>query len=120
MWKNIKNFIVMQPNILNTLKKSIPNSFKVGGSTFYINIVENSEKDLDGALGDCTNLLHQIRVAKTCRVDEDIINIPDDEFIKTYLHELGHCFGYYYKGDNSEEFANAFSNFFFEYLITKK
>ena len=80
MWKNIKNFIVMQPNILNTLKKSIPNSFKVGGSTFYINIVENSEKDLNGALGDCTNLLHQIRVAKTCRVDEDVINIPDDEF----------------------------------------
>ena len=84
----------MQSNILKSLKEKIPNSFRVGGSTFYVNIVENSEKDLNGALGDSTNLLH--------------------------LHELGHCFGYYFNGDTSEEFACAFSNFFFEYLITKK
>ena len=49
-----------------------------------------------------------------------ISNIPDDEFIKTYLHELGHCFGYYFNGDSSEELACAFSNFFYEYLLTKK
>ena len=110
----------MQSNILKSLKEKIPNSFRVGGSTFYVNIVENSEKDLNGALGDSTNLLHQIRVAKTCTTEDGIITIPDDEFIKTYLHELGHCFGYYFNGDTSEEFANAFSNFFFEYLITKK
>ena len=110
----------MQSNILKSLKEKIPNSFRVGGSTFYVNIVENSEKDLNGALGDSTNLLHQIRVAKTCTTEDGIITIPDDEFIKTYLHELGHCFGYYFNGDTSEEFANAFSNFFFEYLITKR
>lgn len=98
----------------------IPSSFTVAGSTYNVNIVENSEKDLGGALGDFTNLLHEIRIAKTCQLEEDIINIPEDEFIKTYLHELGHCFGYYYKGDNSEEFANAFANFFYEYLITKE
>lgn len=111
---------MMQSNILKSLKEKIPNSFRVGGSTFYVNIVENSEKDLNGALGDSTNLLHQIRVAKTCTTEDGIITIPDDEFIKTYLHELGHCFGYYFNGDTSEEFACAFSNFFFEYLITKK
>ena len=111
---------MMQSNILKSLKEKIPNSFRVGGSTFYVNIVENSEKDLNGALGDSTNLLHQIRVAKTCTTEDGIINIPDDEFIKTYLHELGHCFGYYFNGDTSEKFACAFSNFFFEYLITKK
>jgi hypothetical protein len=110
----------MQSNILKSLKEKIPNSFRVGGSTFYVNIVENSEKDLNGALGDCTNLLHQIRIAKCCRITEDLVEIPEDEFIKTYLHELGHCFGYYYKQDVSEEFANAFANFFYEYLTTKK
>ena len=108
MWKDSKDVII------------IPNSFTVAGSTYNINIVENSEKDLGGALGDFTNLSHEIRIAKTCRLEEDIIDIPEDELIKTYLHELGHCFGYYYKGDNSEEFANAFANFFYEYLITKK
>ena len=108
MWKDSKNVII------------IPNKFTIAGSTYNINIVENSEKDLGGALGDFSNIFHEIRVAKTCRIDEDIIDISDDEFVKTYLHELGHCFGYYYKGDNSEEFANAFANFFYEYLITKE
>ena len=108
MWKDSKNIIV------------IPKEFTIAGSTYSVEIVENSEKDLGGALGDSTGLLHEIRVAKTCRFEEDIVNIPEDEFIKTYLHELGHCFGYYYKGDNSEEFANAFANFMYEYLTTKK
>lgn len=108
MWKDSKDVII------------IPNNFTVAGSTYNVNIVENSERDLGGALGDFTNLFHEIRIAKTCRLEEDIIDMPEDEFIKTYLHELGHCFGYYYKGDNSEEFANAFANFFYEYLITKE
>ena len=108
MWKDSKDVII------------IPNSFTVAGSTYNVNIVENSERDLGGALGDITNLFHEIRIAKTCRLEEDIIDMLEDEFIKTYLHELGHCFGYYYKGDNSEEFANAFANFFYEYLITKE
>lgn len=108
----------MRKNSKNTI--IIPNKFTIAGSTYNVNIVENAEKDLDGALGDFTNMLHKIRIAKTCRVNEDVINIPEDEFIKTYLHELGHCFGFYYKSDNSEEFANAFANFFYEYLITKE
>lgn len=108
MWKNSKNTFI------------IPDKFTIAGSTYTINMVENSEKDLNEALGDFTSILHRIRIAKTCKVDENIINIPQDEIIKTYLHELGHCFGYYYNGDNSEEFANAFANFMYEYLTTKK
>ena len=108
MWKDSKNIIV------------IPDEFTISGSTYNVSLVESSEKDLGGALGDFTNLFHEIRLAKTCRVDEDVIDMPEDEFIKTYLHELGHCFGYWYKGDNSEEFANAFANFMFEYLTSKK
>ena len=108
MWNNSKNTIV------------IPKEFTICGSKYDVTIINDSEKELGGALGDFTSLLHQIRIAKTCRLEEDIIDIPEDELIKTYLHELGHCFGYYYKGDNSEEFANAFANFFYEYLITKE
>ena len=108
MWKDSKNIIV------------IPDKFTIAGSTYNVNIVENSERDLGGNLGDFTALLHEIRIAKTCRFDEDIMNISEDELIKTYLHELGHCFGYYYRGDNSEEFANAFANFMYEYLVSKE
>jgi hypothetical protein len=108
MWKNSKNTII------------IPNKFTIAGSTYNINIVPNSEKDLNGNLGDLTNIFHQIRVCKTCELDKEIKDIPEDEFIKTYLHELGHCFNYYYNNECSEEFANAFANFFYEYLISKE
>ena len=99
---------------------NIPKKFTIGGSTYDVVTVKNSEIDLGGALGDFTNLLHEIRVAKTCRLEEEIIDIPEDEFLKTYLHELGHCFDYYYRSGNSEEFACAFANFMYEYLTTKE
>lgn len=109
MWKDSKNIII------------IPNSFTIAGSTYNVKVLESSEKDLDGNLGDFTNLLHEIRIAKkACLDDGSEIEIPKDEITKTYLHELGHCFNYYYNNENSEEFANAFANFFYEYLITKK
>lgn len=108
MWKDSKNIII------------IPDEFTISGSTYNVSLVESSEKDLGGALGDFTNFFHEIRLAKTCGFEGDIIEVPEDEFIKTYLHELGHCFGYWYKGDNSEEFANAFANFMYEYLTSKK
>lgn len=108
MWKNTKNSII------------IPSSFVVGGIMYSVDFVENSEKDLDGALGDYSGILHQIRIANKCRVDEDILDIPEEEKIKTFLHELGHCFGYYYNDDLSESFANAFSHFMYEYLISRK
>ena len=108
MWKDSRNIIM------------IPEKFTISGSTYNVTMVENSEKDLGGALGDFTNLFHEIRLAKTCRIDEELIDMPEDEFIKTYLHELGHCFGYWYEGDNSEKLANAFANFMYEYLTSKK
>lgn len=107
MWKSPSNTII------------IPKEFTVGGIKYTVNMVENSEKNLDGALGVFTDILHSIQIAKTCRVGEEVINVPEEEIIKTYLHELGHCFGYYYNDDLSEEFANAFSHFIYEYLITK-
>lgn len=109
MWEDTKNSFI------------IPSKFTVGGCTYNVEIVNNSDNDLDGALGDFINLAHRIRIAKTYINDKGTVSdIPDNEFIKTYLHELGHCFGYYFNGDSSEELACAFSNFFYEYLTTKK
>ena len=66
MWKDSKNTIV------------IPREFAIAGSTYTVELVENSEKDLGGALGDSTGLFHEIRVAKTCRFEENIVNIPEE------------------------------------------
>ena len=106
MWKSIENSIV------------IPKRFVISGSTYNVNIVD-CENDID-ALGDFCGLLHRIRLAKKAIIDGELTNIPEDEYLKTYLHELGHCFNYYYNNECSEEFANAFSNFMYEYLTSKE
>ena len=99
---------------------TIPNYFTIGGSVYSVQKVHSSEKDLDGALGDFCNLVHRIRLAENAEVDGEEIEVPRDELVKTYLHELGHCFNYYYNCECSEEFANAFANFMYEYITTKE
>jgi len=108
MRKNSKNLII------------IPKSFTIAGSTYDV-IKVNSEKEIN-CLGDFTSLSHKIRIVSNYLDNEDnsIKKMPKDEYLKTYLHELGHAFNYYYNNGNSEEFANAFANFFYEYLTSKK
>lgn len=108
MWKNSKNTFV------------IPDKFTISGTEYKVSMVESSEKDLNNNLGDFSSLVHEIRIAKSCLFENDILNISDDDIIRTYLHELGHCFGAWYNYDYSEIFANAFANFMFDYLKSKK
>ena len=95
-------------------------TFTIGGTKYSVEFVENSEKDLGGNLGDFSSLVHEIRVAKNVPFEGDILKLSEEEILKIYLHELGHCFGNFYNGDDSETLANAFSNFLFEYIITKE
>ena len=108
MWKNFENITL------------IPKKFTISGSEYDVQLVESSEDDLDGNYGDFSCLEHKLRIALNAKLDSKNIKIRDDEVMKTYLHELGHCFNYYYNDETSEEFANAFSNFFYEYLHTKE
>ena len=98
----------------------IPKKFKVFGTEYTIDLVESSEIDLNGDLGEYCDILHEIKLAKTVKVDDKIYKISDNDILKTYLHELGHCFEYNWRGDTTEEFAQMFSNFMYEYLTTKK
>ena len=107
MWKNSSNTII------------IPEEFIVAGSTYKIEKID-SDDNIGGALGDFEGILHRIRIALKTEADGKLIDVPEDELLKTYLHELGHCFNYYYNTETSEEFACAFSNFMYEYLITRK
>lgn len=109
MWKDFNDLTI------------IPKEFTICGSLYKINVVE-STKDIGDNLGRCSYLRHAIELAKKTEDEDGILTIPDDEFAKTYLHELGHCFLDYYNNSNIEDreaFAQAFSNFMYEYLHTK-
>jgi hypothetical protein len=108
MWKNFEDTAL------------IPKRFAIAGSEYNVKFVNSSEDDLGGNYGDFSNLSHEIRIALNAKLDDEPIKVREDEVLKTYLHELGHCFNYYYNNECSEEFANAFSNFMYEYLHTKE
>ena len=108
MWKNFEDITL------------IPKRFTIAGSEYEVKMVESSEDDLDGNYGDFSNLAHELRIALNAKLDGEPTKVREDEVLKTYLHELGHCFNCYYNNELSEEFANAFSNFMYEYLHTKE
>ena len=109
MWKNFEDLAL------------IPKKFTVGGSEYEVELADSMD-DIDGNYGDFTILKHKIRVALNGELEDnnEKIKIREDEVLKTYLHELAHCFNYYYNTEVTEEFANAFANFFYEYLHTKE
>lgn len=110
MWKNFNDTDL------------IPKEFTICGSTYRINMVD-SARELNGDIGNISYFEHKINLARNSYIYDDDIHIPDDELAKTYLHELGHCFLEYYNNSNVEDkeaFAQAFSNFMYEYFHTKE
>lgn len=105
MWKHFEESFI------------IPKSFKaLGGKTFNIKTFDT----LKGLYGDFNDVKSLIRLAKTIDINDETCDISKEDMIRTYLHELGHCFQYQYDGNCDETFANSFSNFFYEYLSTKE
>ena len=52
----------------------IPKEFVVNGVKYSVKLLESSEKDVNYNLGDYCSILHEIRVAKTVRLEENIVN----------------------------------------------
>lgn len=96
----------------------IPKSFCIGGGKlFNVKIVDNIDHKSYGDFSDVESL---IRIAKTITVDGKEVKISDEDKLRTYFHELIHCFNWMYNCECDEALAQTFSNFLYEYLNTKK
>lgn len=98
----------------------IPKKFTVGGRTYTVKMYEDGDKDVHNNYGEFSQDYHTIKLSKTVRNGLELIALSDDDILETFCHELGHCFGVYYKDDYSEEFAQAFGHFMFEYFKSLK
>ena len=95
----------------------IPKSFRIGGGKlFTVELVDNIEHKTYGDFSDAEAL---IRVAQKISVDGKEVNISEEDQLRTYLHELIHCFNWMYNCECDEALAQTFSNFLYEYLQTK-
>lgn len=91
----------------------IPSSYKMGGGKLY---KVTSHDELDGKYGDFSDLKAEIRLAKNVDGEE----VSDEDYERTFYHELIHCMNYLYNCDCDEALAQTFSNFLYEFMHTKQ
>jgi len=96
----------------------IPKSFCIGGGKkFIVKFVDNINRS---NYGDFSDAKSEIRIAKSISTDGEEISINEEDQLRTFLHELFHCFNWMYNCECDEALAQTFSNFMYEYLQTKE
>lgn len=96
----------------------IPNKFKVGGGK---EVIVNILNDLEDKFGDWSCAKNEIRIANIIKMEDgEVVNLTEEDKLRTFLHELIHCFQFYYNCTQDETQAQIYSNFLYEFLTTKE
>ena len=95
----------------------IPKSFTLCGTTIIVEKVEYIE---DGNIyGRFCDFTSTITIAEKIWHEGGFVQVPEHIQIKTFYHELFHAFNYNLNTEASEEIAQTFSNFMYEFAISK-
>lgn len=93
---------------------NIPTEFKCAGNVIKVNLVEKTDNNSYGNWCDATNT---INIAKTVEVDnKTTVNLTEDQIFNTFMHELMHCFQFYYDNNCIDAQAQVYANFLCEYF----
>lgn len=96
----------------------IPKSFTLCGTTINVEKVEYID---DGSVyGQFCDFTNTITIAEKIWYGKDFIQVPEHIQVKTFYHELFHAFNYNFNTETSEEIAQTFSNFMYEFEISKE
>lgn len=97
---------------------NIPNEFKIaGGKTIKV-----IQKDIleDGRFGVFSPARNEIELGRKVEEENEVYDQTDEDMERTFYHELIHSFQWYYNTEFSEEMAQTFSNFLYEFMHTKQ
>lgn len=96
----------------------IPNEYKIaGGKT--IKVIKEDVLG-EGKFGDFSPAKNEIRIAKKVEEDGSLHKQTNEDLERTFYHEMFHSFQWFYNTEFSEEMAQTFSNFLYEFMHTKK
>ena len=95
----------------------IPRTFKMAGITFDV-IIKDNVKDgsLYGCFEDVTNTIY---IAKRVQLEDEWYDVPEQNMINTFYHELFHVFHYYFNNETPEDEAQVYANFMTEFIQSK-
>lgn len=91
---------------------TIPSEFKCAGFTIKVIIEDELE---GGEYGNFCDAKNEIRIARTVKVDKEVVKLTEKQIFNTFAHELIHCFQFYFNNDTDEAEAQTYANFICEY-----
>jgi len=94
----------------------IPKKFKMANNWITVEIVDSLPNANYGQYNDVKEL---ISIAKTVKVDGEVIELSEAQIFNTFWHEFVHCMQFYFDNSNSEAQAQSYANFLCEMLNTK-
>ena len=87
---------------------------KCAGNTIKVKKKKKTDNNNYGNWCDATNT---INIAKTIEVDnKTTVNLTEDQIFNTFIHELIHCFQFYFDNSYDEAQAQVYANFLCEYF----
>ena len=91
----------------------LPSEFKCAGNTIKVKLVEKT----DNSYGNWCDATNTITIAKTIELeDKTIVKLTEDQITNTFLHELIHCFQFYFDNSYNEAQSQVYANFLCEYF----
>ena len=89
-------------------------TFKIANQNIQTILLDSLPGGEYGKFNDAKN---QIILAKTIEVDnKTTVNLTEDQIFNTFVHELVHCFQFYFDNSYNEAQAQVYANFLCEYF----
>ncbi len=93
----------------------IPQKFKIANNWITVEFVD----DLDGKYGTYNDVTAIIQLAKSIKVDNEVIKLSEEQITNTFWHEYCHAMQFYFDNSTSEAQAQSYANFICEFFDTK-
>lgn len=98
------------------MKFKIPKKFKIANNWITVNIVKSLPNSNYGIYNEAKQ---EINIAKTVKIDNEIVQLTEELILNTFMRELTHCMQFYFDHNITEVQAQVYANFLCEFLNTK-
>ena len=98
------------------MKFKIPKKFKIANNWITVNIVKSLPNSNYGIYNEAKQ---EINIAKTVKIDNEIVQLTEELILNTFMRELTHCMQFYFDNNITEAQAQVYANFLCEFLNTK-
>ena len=95
------------------MKMQIPKRFTLQGVPIDVEIVDSLDS---GNYGEFIDAKELIKIAKTVKVDKEVVHLSQAQIENTFWHEVFHAFQWHVKGEYDETEATSYAGLMVELL----